>query len=60
MYFVDEFYAPDLERGIRWNDPTFNIQWPIEPVVLSDKDRNHRDFDPAYPLSVRDSTVVTS
>ena len=60
MYFVDEFYAPELELGIRWNDPTFKIEWPIEPEVLSDKDRDHRDFDPTYHLAGQDSTVVTS
>lgn len=50
MYLVDEFYAPAAERGVRWNDPRFNIQWPREPAVLSDKDRNHPDFDPAIHL----------
>lgn len=51
LYFVDEFYAPGQERGIRWNDPRFAIQWPIAPVVISDKDRSHGDFDPAWHLA---------
>ena len=50
FYFVDESYAPDLERGVRWDDPRFAISWPLDPVVLSDKDRGHRDFDPAWHL----------
>ncbi len=50
FYFVDEFYAPDRERGVRWDDPKFKIAWPVAPVVLSDKDRAHRDFDPAWHL----------
>jgi dTDP-4-dehydrorhamnose 3,5-epimerase len=50
MYFVTAFYAPDRERGVRWNDPRFGIQWPIEPTVLSERDRMHRDFDPAWHL----------
>jgi len=50
FYFVDEFYAPDLERGVRWNDPRFDVHWPIPPDVVSDKDRAHRDFDPAWHL----------
>lgn len=50
FYFVDEFYAPEHERGVRWNDPEFGIEWPIEPVVLSDKDANQLDFDPAHHL----------
>jgi len=51
FYFVDEFYAPAQERCIRWNDPRFRIEWPREPTVISDKDRNQKDFDPAWHLA---------
>ena len=50
LYLVTQFYAPEFERGIRWNDPNFNIQWPVEPVEISDKDRNHPDFNLEYHL----------
>jgi len=50
FYFVDEFYASALERGVRWNDPTFNIKWPLKPLVISEKDQKHPDFDPKYHL----------
>jgi dTDP-4-dehydrorhamnose 3,5-epimerase len=50
FYFADEFYAPERERGIRWNDPRFGIEWPLEPTVISEKDRFHPDFDPALHL----------
>jgi len=50
FYLVDEFYAPEAERIVRWNDRRFHIAWPAEPTVLSDKDRNARDFDPIYHL----------
>ena len=50
FYFVDNFYAPDAERGLRWNDPAIGIQWPREPKVLSDKDQAWRDFDPDWHL----------
>jgi dTDP-4-dehydrorhamnose 3,5-epimerase len=50
FYFADEFYAPDNERGVRWDDPTFGISWPLEPAVLSEKDRSLPDFDPATHL----------
>jgi dTDP-4-dehydrorhamnose 3,5-epimerase len=50
IYLVDEFYAPEQERGVRWDDPRFAIAWPSAPVVISDKDRAHRDFDPAWHL----------
>ena len=52
FYFVDEFYAPTHERGIRYNDPKFKIDWPFPPTVISDKDKNQRDFDPAWHLKV--------
>jgi dTDP-4-dehydrorhamnose 3,5-epimerase len=51
FYFVDEFYGPEFERGVRWDDPRFAIAWPIPPEVLSDKDRQWRDFDPAWHLT---------
>ncbi len=50
FYLVTEFYGPEQERGIRWNDPKFNIQWPIEPLIISEKDQKHPDFDPDYHL----------
>lgn len=40
QYFVSEFYSPECESGVRWNDPKFNINWPIENPILSDKDKN--------------------
>ena len=49
-YLVDEFYAPECERGIRWNDSRFTVQWPIQPVVISEKDQNFRNFEPAWHL----------
>jgi dTDP-4-dehydrorhamnose 3,5-epimerase len=45
FYQVSEFYAPEAEGGVRWDDPAFGIEWPLatEPV-LSDKDRNWPRF----------------
>jgi dTDP-4-dehydrorhamnose 3,5-epimerase len=48
LYLVSALYAPTLERGVRYNDPKFNIQWPVEPVEISDKDKAWPDFDPAF------------
>jgi dTDP-4-dehydrorhamnose 3,5-epimerase len=50
IYLTTEFYSPEHERGIRWNDPKFGIRWPMEPKVISDKDRNHPDFSPEIHL----------
>jgi dTDP-4-dehydrorhamnose 3,5-epimerase len=43
-YMVSEFYSPGLERGIRWDDPAFGIEWPMSPRVISEKDASHPDF----------------
>jgi dTDP-4-dehydrorhamnose 3,5-epimerase len=43
-YFASDPYAPGKDRGVRWNDPQFGIQWPLQPVVISDKDREWPDF----------------
>ena len=51
FYLVSAFYAPELERGVRWNDPRFAIEWPVKPSVISDKDRDRADFDPATHLA---------
>jgi dTDP-4-dehydrorhamnose 3,5-epimerase len=50
FYLVTEFYSPQHERGLRYNDPRLAIRWPFEPAVISDKDRNHPDFDPKIHL----------
>lgn len=42
MYQVSQFYQPGAERGYRWDDPAFNIVWPIEPLVISEKDKQHQ------------------
>lgn len=45
MYQVTQFYSPGAERGFRWDDPSFNIQWPMEPLIISEKDRALPFFD---------------
>ena len=43
QYKCDNFYSPQSEAAIAWNDPDLNIDWriPIEEVVLSEKDSKH-------------------
>lgn len=46
FYQMSEFYAPEYARGVRWDDPKLNIQWPDDVRIISVKDRNFQDFDP--------------
>jgi dTDP-4-dehydrorhamnose 3,5-epimerase len=39
-YQVGEFYSPPHERALRYDDPMFNLRWPIPVSVISDKDRD--------------------
>ncbi|MEM7790165.1 MAG: dTDP-4-dehydrorhamnose 3,5-epimerase [Verrucomicrobiota bacterium] len=39
-YMVSEFYTPEVEGGVRYNDPAFGIKWPFPIACLSDKDAN--------------------
>jgi dTDP-4-dehydrorhamnose 3,5-epimerase len=41
LYKTTEYYAPDCDRSIRWNDPEIDIKWPLEGTArLSEKDRD--------------------
>jgi len=44
FYLVSEFYAPEFERGIRWDDPRFAIEWPLPEPILSEKDSTVPNF----------------
>jgi dTDP-4-dehydrorhamnose 3,5-epimerase len=45
IYQVSEFYTPKSELGIHWNDPAFNITWPIEEKIITEKDNSWKVFD---------------
>ena len=44
FYQMSEFYDPQYDRGARWNDPAFNIQWPIANPIMNDRDLAYADF----------------
>lgn len=55
LYLVTEFYSPDNERVIRWDDPSFSMEWPVEPKHLSEKDKTAEDFNKEYHLKNMES-----
>ncbi len=44
FYQMSSLYVPASAIGFRWNDPTFGIEWPESPIVISDRDRSFPDF----------------
>lgn len=45
LYQMTDFFAPELSTGVRWNDPAFDIRWPVAEVILSERDAACPDFD---------------
>ena len=39
-YKVDDFYAPELEGGLFWNDPSLQVDWPVQDPIMSEKDKS--------------------
>ena len=43
-YYSSQKYEPSYEKGVNYLDPKFNFNWPHKPLVISDKDRDHKRF----------------
>lgn len=51
LYKADNYYAPEADGGIRWNDSDIDVEWGIEHPVLSEKDQNNpflKDIEPVF------------
>jgi dTDP-4-dehydrorhamnose 3,5-epimerase len=46
FYQMSEFYDPQFDRAARWNDPAFQIEWPIDNPIMNERDRSYPDFQP--------------
>jgi dTDP-4-dehydrorhamnose 3,5-epimerase len=44
FYQMSQFYSPDHARGVRWDDPAFDIPWPSHERFILDRDQNYPDF----------------
>ncbi|HZK60694.1 MAG TPA: dTDP-4-dehydrorhamnose 3,5-epimerase [Anaerovoracaceae bacterium] len=40
IYQMSQPYVPDAAFGLKWDDPTIAIKWPLKPVMISEKDKN--------------------
>lgn len=41
LYKADNYYAPEADAGIRWNDPDIGVEWGLETPILSEKDKKN-------------------
>lgn len=41
LYKADNYYAPEADAGIRWNDPDIAVDWGVEKPILSEKDKKN-------------------
>jgi dTDP-4-dehydrorhamnose 3,5-epimerase len=48
IYHHSNYYNPSSERGIYYNDPLLQIQWPLDPTVMSDKDQHYALLDNSF------------
>jgi dTDP-4-dehydrorhamnose 3,5-epimerase len=44
-YQMSAYYHAESARGVRWDDPSFNIEWPAAAEVISERDRTYPDFE---------------
>ena len=49
FYKCSDYYAPEHEGGVLWNDPALGIPWPVEEPLLSDKDRQWPELKDIEP-----------
>jgi dTDP-4-dehydrorhamnose 3,5-epimerase len=40
LYLTDQYYSPGLEKGVRFDDPSIAVPWPLPPVDVAERDRN--------------------
>ena len=44
-YMMSEAYRPNLSDGVRFDEPQFDIQWPLPVTCISERDRTYPDFN---------------
>ena len=55
LYLVSDFYAPDAEGILIWNDEKVGIEWPIKPQIISEKDTKGKILKKIIPIKLKNS-----
>jgi dTDP-4-dehydrorhamnose 3,5-epimerase len=45
FYMISAAHSPAHARGVRWNDPAFDIKWPLQPQVIAQRDADYPLLD---------------
>lgn len=51
LYKADQYYAPEADGGIRWNDPDIGVDWGVDQPILSEKDQKNpflKELEPVF------------
>jgi dTDP-4-dehydrorhamnose 3,5-epimerase len=51
-YAMTDVYRPEAGAGLRWNDSRLNISWPIDELIINERDRDYSDVDDAWLRSL--------
>jgi dTDP-4-dehydrorhamnose 3,5-epimerase len=43
-YYMGDYFRPETYAGFRYNDPRFAVEWPHEPLIISDRDASFPNF----------------
>ena len=46
FYQMPRFFEPDFDRGVRWDDPAFGIDWPAGERIMNERDAQYADYEP--------------
>lgn len=49
LYLIDEYYDPKKIKGIAWDDPDINVDWPLKNPIISERDRNNPTLREVFP-----------
>ena len=49
VYLVDEYWDNSKAKGIAWNDPDLNINWPVEKPIISERDKSNPSLRELFP-----------
>ena len=44
---MSDYFAPDLQAGVLWNDPHFAVEWPLKDPIISERDAQCGRFERA-------------